>query len=123
MVTAPAKSVATATPAVLTCTITDITKTVTVTWKNGEGKDLGDKKTFAEYTVVQGAYDDKLVPPQQMSTLTITPAGMAALTDETTPFTCVVKSIEYAKDSPEVIATTAHLTKLAYGTFNLLLVQ
>ena len=113
VVTAPAKSVATATNAVLSCTITEITQSVTVTWKNGNGDDLSGSSpaALAEYTVVQGSYSQ----PNQLSTLTITPAGMAALQQTTTTFTCVVKSGEYSTYSPDVIVNTAELTKLTYG--------
>ena len=116
MVTAPAKSVATATDAVLSCTVTDITETVTVTWKNGNDDDLSGT-SFAEYTVDPGSY--KVADGNQLSTLTITPAGMTDLADVTTGFTCVVKSKKYATHSPDVFAYTPELTKLTYGRPNL----
>ena len=119
MVTAPPKSVATATDAVLTCTVTEITQQVTVTWKNADGHDLaGTTGPLDQYTVDPGTFDPQ--NSNQESTLTITPTGMNALSDDVpTAFTCVVKSGEYATDSPDVSATTAVLTKLTYGTFKL----
>ena len=111
---APAESFATATNAVLTCTISEISTAVSVTWKNGDGADLADSTgALAQYTVDEGTYST--TNSNQQSTLTVTPTGMDALSDTTTTFTCVVKSGEYPDDSPEVSAATAALTKLTYG--------
>ena len=86
-----------------------------MTWKNGNGDDLSGSSpaALAEYTVDPGSFYDP--DDSHTSTLTITPAGMAALQQTTTTFTCVVKSGEYSTYSPDVIVTTAELTKLTYG--------
>ena len=111
-VTAADRKVASATDAVLTCSITGITQTFSVTWKNSDDEDLSTK---AEYAISP----ETLNTDTQDSTLTITTAGLAALGD-TTDFTCYVKSGQYPTNSPE-ISKTIGMTKLNYGTCILLL--
>ena len=97
----------------MTCSITGITQKFSVTWKNSADQDLsGTGGTLDEYAVAEGTFNTA----KQESTLTITPAGLTALTQETTSFTCIVKSGEYSTTSPDVTKTQA-LTKLTYGTY------
>ena len=103
------KKVATAKTATLTCAITGITTAVTVTWKNAAGADVKDED---EYTVSAGS----LSSTKQDSTLEITSTGLASLAGTTATFTCIVKSGEFAANSPEVSDTTI-LTKLTFGTY------
>ena len=109
-VAAADKKVATATSAILTCSITDVAQVVTVTWKNAAGDDLsGSAGALAEYTVAQGTIDSN----KQDSTLTITSTGIAALTNDATIFTCYVKSSQYTTSAE--VSKTLTMTKLTYG--------
>ena len=107
-----AKKVSTAKTATLTCSITGITTAVTVTWKNAAGDDLKDK---AEYTVSAGSVASG--GTSQDSTLEITSTGLGSITTTTALFTCIVKSGEFAADSPEV-SDSGLMTKLTFGTYS-----
>ena len=112
-VTAANKNVATATDAVLTCTITEITQQVSVTWENSDNDDLSGSTggTLDQYTVIEGAFNTD----KQESTLTITTTELGNLGDST-DFSCIVKSGEYSADSP-AIAKILTMTKLTYGMY------
>ena len=102
-------TVATNVPATLTCAITDIDQTATVTWSLGTDASLDG---VAGYTDDQGIVTNTA----QTSKLTITSSRLQTLGD-TSVFTCSVKSGEFP-DSPETKRTLT-LTALTYCKFYL----
>ena len=104
-VTLEDRSVSTQNDQVITCAMTGLSQTATVTWQDPDGSDISDG---SDYTVVQGSESGGA----QDSLLTIKSTKLQSLGDTST-FTCVVVSGAYP-DSGSVTKTMI-LTKLAFG--------
>ena len=101
------KSVVTASAQTITCAITGLSATATVSWTDPDGAAIADG-AGADYTVDQGTESGG----EQDSTLTITSTKLQAL-DTSSTFTCEVTSGEYT-DS-DAASNTMTLTTLVFS--------
>ena len=104
------RSVVTANDQTITCAITGLSQTATVSWTGPDGA-MSDG---TEYTVAQGTDDGS---GAQDSTLTIKTAKLEALValGTTSTFTCHITSGEYTESETSSKAMT--LTTLTFGKF------
>ena len=102
-------SVVTVTAQTITCSLTGLSATATVTWAGPDQETISDG---SDYTVDPG----QATNGNQKSKLTIKQTKLSSLlTDQSThTFTCTVKSGQYPTDSPEVEETMI-LTLLTFG--------
>ena len=101
------RSIVTASDQTITCVMTGISQTATVSWKDPDGATISDGD---DYTVVQGTESGGA----QESTLTTKTAKLQAF-GTTSTFTCDVTSGQYP-DS-DTSSTTMTLTTLTFGKF------
>ena len=106
------KSVVTASDITITCAMSGLSQTASVSWTDPDGATISDGE---DYTVVQGTESGGT----QESTLTIKTDKLKTLrtTSTFTPFTCDVISGEYPYS--ETSSNTMTLTTLVFGKFNL----
>ena len=106
-VTLADKSVPTQNDQVITCAMTGLSQTATVTWQDPDGSDISDGSS---YTVVQGSESGGA----QESLLTIKPTKLQSL-GETSTFTCIVVSGAYPDSG--AVTKTMTLTTLTFGRY------
>ena len=102
------KTVVTASDQTITCAMTGLTQTASISWTDPDGATISDGY---DYTVIEG----DATAGAQDSTLTIRTAKLQAL-GTTSIFTCDVTSGQYP-DS-ETASNTMSLTKYTIGRFS-----
>ena len=108
VVTFEDRSVVTATDQTLTCSISGLSQSTTITWIGPDNNEISISDT-TNYVIDQGSF----VFGNKASTLTIKTAKLAVLSSGDV-FKCKLKSAQYPDDSPDVVKEMT-LTLLTLG--------